>query len=659
MTTSPFTEMADPNATVELHALSAGHFTLPEYQFVSPCEDGARKMVPSLCFLIQHQSLDTNKTTRIVFDLGLRRDVNRYAEPIRKHTESRYPMTTDPDIVKSLKRGGLTPEDIDYVMYSHVHWDHIGEPRDFPKSNFIVGHGSLGLLEGTSLALRGGHSFFESDLLDPARAVQLPDPKQQKGDRTEQFKSNSILDRSWKPLGHLKSTMDLFQDGTLYIVDAPGHLPGHINLLARTMDQDGCQKWVYLAGDACHDRRIFRKEKEIGECREQLREEFISSMGEDSLHEGWESILRLDPTVFKTSLSLASVPRKKIHLATKEQALIGLAVSANATHLYEPGIRTHVKAAIKEGATIHEVLEVIELSSAVGIHACNIGIPVLVEVLKEEGKFGDLITRDFDDKQNELKEQFTQRRGYWHTFWDDFLRLDPEFFEAYLEFSGAPWVKDVGKGDDPPRGALSPKMKELVYCAFDTAATHLYVPGLKLHIKNALGYGATPHQIMEVMEIATLLDTMANTDPNYTDLHKALFEQGLKTRREVVGSAYVDRALANGSTEFSAPGQELVTEWCWGYAWGRPGLERKQRSLLNIGMLMALNRTPELAVHVRGARNNGLTEEEIREAIIHCTVYCGVPAGVEAMKTAEKVLEEMADKGEKPRELGAKKELFK
>jgi alkylhydroperoxidase/carboxymuconolactone decarboxylase family protein YurZ len=192
--------------------------------------------------------------------------------------------------------------------------------------------------------------------------------------------------------------------------------------------------------------------------REQLREEFISSIGEDSLHEGWESILRLDPTVFKGSLSLASVPRKKLHLAAKEQALIGLAVSANATHLYEPGIRTHVKAAIKEGATIHEVLEVIELSSTVGIHACNIGIPVLVEVLKEEGKFGDLITRDFDDKQKELKEQFTQRRGYWHTFWDDFLRLDPEFFEAYLEFSGAPWVKDVGKGDEPPRGALSPKV---------------------------------------------------------------------------------------------------------------------------------------------------------------------------------------------------------
>jgi len=145
-------------------------------------------------------------------------------------------------------------------------------------------------------------------------------------------------------------------------------------------------------------------------------------------------------------------------------------------------------------------------------------------------------------------------------------------------------------------------------------------------------------------------------DSKLDTLHKELFEQGLKMRRSVVGDAYVDRALANGSTEFSKPGQELVTEWCWGYAWTRPGLEKKQRSLLNIGMLMALNRGPELAVHVRGARNNGLTELEIREAILHCTTYCGVPAGVEAMKIAERVLNEMSEMGEKARELGNKAE---
>ena len=145
-----------------------------------------------------------------------------------------------------------------------------------------------------------------------------------------------------------------------------------------------------------------------------------------------------------------------------------------------------------------------------------------------------------------------------------------------------------------------------------------------------------------------------STDPKFDDLHKQLFEDGLKVRRAVVGDAYVDRALANGSSEFGRAGQEIVTEFCWGYAWTRPGLERRDRSLLNIGMLMALNRQPELAVHVRGGRNNGLSELEIREAIIHATTYCGVPAGVDAFKTAEAVFNDMAEKGEKPRELGEK-----
>lgn len=145
-----------------------------------------------------------------------------------------------------------------------------------------------------------------------------------------------------------------------------------------------------------------------------------------------------------------------------------------------------------------------------------------------------------------------------------------------------------------------------------------------------------------------------STDPKFDSLHEQLFQEGLKVRRAVVGEEYVSRALQNGSTEFSYPGQQLVTEWCWGYAWTRPGLERRDRSLLNIGMLMALNRQPELAVHIRGARNNGLSEVEIREAILHATTYCGVPAGVDAMKTAERVLNDMAEKSEAKRELSGK-----
>lgn len=145
-----------------------------------------------------------------------------------------------------------------------------------------------------------------------------------------------------------------------------------------------------------------------------------------------------------------------------------------------------------------------------------------------------------------------------------------------------------------------------------------------------------------------------STDPKFDDLHQQLFEEGLKVRREVVGDSYVNKALETGSSEFSRPGQELITEWAWGNIWTRPGLERRDRSLLNIGMLMALNRAPELAVHIRGARNNGLSELEIREAILHATVYCGAPAGVDAMKVAERTLNEMAERGEMPRELGSK-----
>ncbi|OAA55865.1 Carboxymuconolactone decarboxylase [Niveomyces insectorum RCEF 264] len=148
---------------------------------------------------------------------------------------------------------------------------------------------------------------------------------------------------------------------------------------------------------------------------------------------------------------------------------------------------------------------------------------------------------------------------------------------------------------------------------------------------------------------------MASNDNGASgDFNQELYDKGLRMRRSVVGNAYVDRALANGATEFSQPMQELVTQWCWGYAWNRPDLGKRERSLLNLGMLMALNRSPELAAHVRGARNNGLSEKEIREAILHCTTYCGVPAGIEATRVAERVLNEMAEQGEKERELGKK-----
>ncbi len=126
--------------------------------------------------------------------------------------------------------------------------------------------------------------------------------------------------------------------------------------------------------------------------------------------------------------------------------------------------------------------------------------------------------------------------------------------------------------------------------------------------------------------------------PNGTDPR---LDQGLQVRKEVLGAAHVERSMANTS-EFSRPVQEYVTRACWGDVWSRPGLDRRTRSLLNLVMLTALNRSHELAVHVRGAVTNGATLEEIQETLLHATVYCGAPAGLEAFRVAERVLDEIA-----------------
>jgi 4-carboxymuconolactone decarboxylase len=118
------------------------------------------------------------------------------------------------------------------------------------------------------------------------------------------------------------------------------------------------------------------------------------------------------------------------------------------------------------------------------------------------------------------------------------------------------------------------------------------------------------------------------------------FERGLKTRRSVLGDAYVDRSLSSAD-DFSWPMQQLATEFGWDEIWNRPGLDRKSRSLLNLGMIAALNRPHEFKIHVRGALNNGMTKEELREVFLQIAVYCGVPAGLDAFRNAKEVFTEM------------------
>jgi 4-carboxymuconolactone decarboxylase len=123
----------------------------------------------------------------------------------------------------------------------------------------------------------------------------------------------------------------------------------------------------------------------------------------------------------------------------------------------------------------------------------------------------------------------------------------------------------------------------------------------------------------------------------------ALFEKGLAMRRAVLGADYVDRSIRSADA-FMEPFQKLVTEWCWGEIWNRPGLDRKTRSLLNLAMLTALNRPNELRLHVRGALNNGVAPAEMQEVFLQTAIYCGIPAALESFRVASEILKEAAGK---------------
>jgi 4-carboxymuconolactone decarboxylase len=118
------------------------------------------------------------------------------------------------------------------------------------------------------------------------------------------------------------------------------------------------------------------------------------------------------------------------------------------------------------------------------------------------------------------------------------------------------------------------------------------------------------------------------------------FERGLQLRKQVLGAEYVEKSMA-AADSFSMPMQELSTEYCWGHVWTRPGLALRDRSLINIAMISALNRPHELKLHVKAALNNGLSREEIREVILQVAVYCGVPAGIDSTRIAREAFAEL------------------
>ncbi len=127
--------------------------------------------------------------------------------------------------------------------------------------------------------------------------------------------------------------------------------------------------------------------------------------------------------------------------------------------------------------------------------------------------------------------------------------------------------------------------------------------------------------------------------PKPNPRNKKLYDDGMKMRKAVLGAKYVDNSMA-GADEFMMAFQDITTEYCWGYAWTRPGLSKKTRSMLNLAMLAALNRGPELKLHINGALNNGLSKDEIKEIFLQVAIYCGIPASLDAFKTASGVFKE-------------------
>ena len=227
--------------------------------------------------------------------------------------------------------------------------------------------------------------------------------------------------------------------------------------------------------------------------RDELKSEFVRVRGYWS--EIWDDTLRLDANFFEAYLNFSSVPWRKGVLEPRVRELIYVAIDVSTTHLYAPGTRIHMHNALRYGATPGELMEVMELTSILGIHTMMSSVPILIEELKAAGRHDEVPNSELGEREQRIKEKFTRHRGYWSEAWDNVLRLSPDFFEAYMEFSSVPWRS----------GSLEPKIKEFIYIAIDSATTHLYDAGMRIHIRNALGYGATAQEIMEIFELVSVL----------------------------------------------------------------------------------------------------------------------------------------------------------
>jgi len=234
--------------------------------------------------------------------------------------------------------------------------------------------------------------------------------------------------------------------------------------------------------------------------RSQLKQKFLDQRG--VWDADWESLLTLNADYFEAYINIRDVSQRRGRLSPKVQEFIYIAVAASCSHMHSPGVRAHIKAAIAAGATADEIFEVIGLTYLIGIHTVTLGAPLLLELMEELGiqEDGEKIgygtgSNALEEERQRIKQDFVRQRGFWPETFNPLLQTDAKFFEAYTEFSSLP----------SKTGVLEPKVRELVTCAFDAATTHLYARGTKVHMRNALRLGATPGEVMEMLEITSLM----------------------------------------------------------------------------------------------------------------------------------------------------------
>lgn len=263
-------------AYVAVAAILAGRITAPKWSFIDTNDMAETLSFPCLAFLItreksacmttaSHVAVARKSPEHILFDLGLREERRNYTDDQQAHIKNREPVAFGPSVATTLQKNGMASTEIDWVIYSHVHWDHTGEPSDFPNASFIIGHGSSALLKRGFDAAAGSHAAFDTNLLDHREVFELlPNVNGGNADDASLDKANASFHSPWTPLGPFPAAMDILGDGSVYVIPSPGHLQGHINLLCRVEEK----RWIYLGGDTFHHRSLLTGEAEIATWRD-------------------------------------------------------------------------------------------------------------------------------------------------------------------------------------------------------------------------------------------------------------------------------------------------------------------------------------------------------------------------------------------------------